>query len=142
MVRKGRTRPPSKAIRRKRKKQSKRTNILQKKWEKTKPARRHKPRKVGDRLGFKMLNGKRTSGKVIGVEEQYYKVLRKGKIYKVNRKSILYQWGHAIGATAGKIKGAVDATSAAYKTEREAQEIYSRIRRMRRLEEIRRRARR
>lgn len=131
----------TKRKRRKRKKQSKRTNVMQRKWE-TQRARRRKQYKVGDRLSFKLLNGKRASGKVIGVQKHYYHVIRKGKVYRVNRGSILYQIGHAIGATAGKIKGTLEATSAAYKTEREAQELYSEIRRLRRREEIRKLARR
>lgn len=121
----------------KRKKQSKRTNVMQRKWEKTKPARRHKQRKIGDRISFKLLNGKRVSGKVIGVQKEYYQVLRKGKIYRVNRRSVLYQIGRAIGATAGKIRGAVVATSKAYKTEKEAEEIFSELQRRKRLAEIR-----
>lgn len=123
----------------KRKTQSKRTDKLQRKWEKTKPKRKHKPRKVGDRISFKMLNGQRTSGKVIGVEKEYYKVLRKDKIYRVNRRSVLYQVGHAVGATAGKIVGAVKATSAGFKTETEAEKLFEKYARKKRLAQIRKR---
>lgn len=122
---------------RKRKRQSKRTNKMQRTWEKKKVGRPNKPKKVGDRVSFKLLNGKRVTGKVIGVQKHYYKVLRKGKIYRVNRDSILYQVGHAIGATVGKIRGAVKATAAGYKTEKEAEKIFEQVKRRKRLAEIR-----
>lgn len=76
--------------------------------EKTRGKGRHKPKKFGDRISFLIPRGKkgrRVSGKVIEVNKQFYNVLYKSRIYKVNRKSILYSLGYYTGrVTAGMVE--------------------------------------
>jgi len=58
-----------------------------------------KAKKVGERLSFKVPNGRR-SGTVTEVHDEFYLVLSKGRIHKVNRKSILYSLGTFAGRVA------------------------------------------
>ena len=61
--------------------------------EKTHGKGKHKAHKIGDRISFKTPKG-RTTGKVTKVSKEFYMVLNKDKLYKVNRNSILYSMGY------------------------------------------------
>lgn len=57
---------------------------------------------VGERISF-FNKDKRVSGTVLGVREQYYLVLHKGNVYKVDRHSIFTQIGGALKMSSDRI---------------------------------------
>jgi len=105
-----------------------RTKKLRQKWEKRKIGRPQKPKKLGDRISFKLTSGKRVSGTVIGVRKEFYYVMRKGQIYKVNKRSIFYALGRAIGTATAKGVGFASEIYRAYKEERKRHEQWRRRR--------------
>ena len=93
---------------RKKKKVSKRSQKLKQKWAKSKVGRPEKPKKVGDRIKFKLLNGHWVNGTVRGVQKNYYVVSRQTKrgtyLYHVTKGSILSALGRGIKVFGSKLK--------------------------------------
>lgn len=110
----------------KRKKQSKRTRKLKRKWEKSELGRPEKKvKKVGERISYKQAGGKRVSGTIVAVRKESYIVKRKNKFYEVNRRSIFYKIGHALGRTSAKLKGVAISYREGRKTEEMAAKAYA-----------------
>jgi len=99
--------------------------------------RPEKIKKLGDSITYKSPHGRPLTGTVVKVFKKHYIVQRGNKLYKVNKGSILYQIGRAIGGAAGKIRGTIEALAGGYKTERQAVQEYIKTQRMKRLREIR-----
>lgn len=99
--------------------------------------RPEKIKKVGDSITYKSPHGRPLTGTVVKVFKKHYVVQRGNKLYRVNKGSILYQIGRAIGGAAGKIRGTIEALKGGYQTEQQAVQEYIKAQRLKRLREAR-----
>jgi len=81
---------------------------------------RHKAKKVGDNISFKVPGGRRT-GTVLEAHKEHYIVKSKRSFYKVNRRSILYAMGKFAGKVISKPRAMKETVKRGYRESYEEQ---------------------